>query len=232
MEFILIAPNNRYQPCFEAKDGRWVFNETLLADLARAIEGDDRKAIVLSAWSNQHFIFSCFNNPKPLDFVLPGEDAAELIKGADIVPVDLIFARVKQECDPHLAVMSHIRSLTEAPILLPSAPPPIDDVLAIPGGTSDPGFDEKVKELGVAPPTLRRKFWSVCETIFREACEQRRISFVPAPPETIDEHGFRRREYWHTDWIHGNAEYGEIVLRQVDDLLPAGKEFVDGRSSV
>jgi SAM-dependent methyltransferase len=190
------------------------------------------KAILVSAWSNQHFIFSCFNDPKPLDFVLPGEAAEGLIEGADIIPVDLIFARVKQTCAPYLLLMSYIRSLTEAPIFLPSAPPPVDDVLAIPGGTSDPRLDEKVRKLGVAPETLRRKFWRVCETIFREACEQQHIVFVPAPLGTSDQNGFRRREYWGTDWLHGNPEYGELVLRQLDDLVAAGKAFEDGRSFV
>lgn len=209
-----------------------MFNEALKADLARAIEARGLKAILVSAWSNQHFIFSCFNNPEPLDFIPPGEEFEDVPDQSRIVPFDVIYARVKQACAAHLLLLSHIRSLTEAPIVLPSAPPPIDDVLAIPGGTSSSYFDDKVRELGVAPASLRRKFWRLCEAIFREACEQQGITFIAAPPETFDEHGFRRREYWSADWLHANAEYGELVLCQIDNLLSQIKESDNGRSSL
>lgn len=223
IDFMLIFPNNRYNPWVDAKDGRWIFNENLRSDLVSAVETDKPTAVLVSAWSNQHFTFSCFSDPRPFDFVLPREASGEVAQGAEAVPADLIFAMVKENCAPYFSLLSHVRSLTDRQVVMQSAPPPIDDVLAIPGGTSDPRLDEKVKELGVAPASLRRKFWRVCETIFQEACKELGVTFLPAPLETFDKRGFRRREYWSTDWIHANADYGELVLRQLDEVLsPAG----------
>ena len=132
---------------------------------------------------------------------------------------DLIKAKMSEVCEPYTGFIAHVCSQTNAVVMVPSAPPAIDDVLAIPGGTSSPELDEMVRELGVAPAALRRKFWKVCEEIFKETCERHGATFIPVPGETINESGFRRRKYWGSDWLHANAEYGELVLRQVDNLV-------------
>jgi len=94
--------------------------------------------------------------------------------------------------------------------------PPIEDFAAIPKGSSSKAIDAMVVEHGPAPALLRYKFWRLVKTIHDEVAAAANVRVLPVPPETVQSNGFRRPEYYSTDWIHANEQYGELVLKQID----------------
>jgi hypothetical protein len=76
-----------------------------------------------------------------------------------------------------------------------------------------------VRRLGIAPPSLRYKFWKLCESVVTAHLARRGVRYLPPPPATLRPDGFRHPDYWGTDWIHGTHDYGERVLEQIDLLL-------------
>ncbi len=209
----------RLRPLFIVKDGKRVYN-SLIKDAINECVGDQSDCFILAAlWGNEHFFLSAFNNPRPFDFVLPMDPTRELLKGVDVIPYDLMHSLLNEICSAHYDIVQFLKSFIAFPIILPSAPPPVEDVLSIQGGTSDAKLDAKVRELGVAPASLRYKFWRLCEEIYRNYCQSKGISFLPMPCETVDANGFRRPEYCGADWLHASTSYGELVLQQIDATL-------------
>lgn len=211
----------RFRPVYTAKDGKRVYNETIRQELSERVAKEaGSKCLVLAAlWGNEHFFMSAFNNPRPFDFALPKEPQRELSKTAEVIPYDLMYSLLNEICAAHYGLVSFLKGFMNWPIVAVSAPPPVDDVLSIAGGTSDPRLDEKVKELGVAPASLRYKFWRVCEEIHRQKSVDQGAAFLSVPTGTADGAGFRKREYYGTDWLHASVTYGELVLSQVDEIL-------------
>lgn len=94
-----------------------------------------------------------------------------------------------------------------------AAPPPVGDnehIANNPGGY----FSDKV-HLGVAPAALRRKLYSLHETVLREFCERESIDLLPPPPEAVTPDGFLERRFWRNDPTHANAAYGQLVVDQI-----------------
>ena len=214
--------DEQYRPFFSVGPDKGIYyNDALIRDLKSAIADRKPALIIASLWSNEHFVLSTFNDPRPFDFVLPQEPDRPLSETAEIVSYDLFFQFMRERCGPRYGLGPLIKTWSDVPVCMISAPPPIEDLSQIPGGSPNEAVSAKVKELGIAPPELRYKVWKSCESIFAQPSERDLIRFVRVPPESVDLRGSRRREYFATDWIHASDNYGELVLRQVDQLIVA-----------
>jgi hypothetical protein len=219
LDSLEFEPHGRHKPPeAQAKDSL-VNYQAVQEDMQKMIASSKPALIVALLWGNQHFAHSVSKGPRPYDFVLPGEPERELSEDAEIIPYDLVYAFVVSLCATAYSAPLFFRKFTSLPIVTVSAPPPVEHVLEIPGGTSNEALDAKVKEFGLAPAASRYKFWKVCEQIFREKSKEQGVPFLPVPAETVDRNGFRHREYYGQDWIHASTSYGELVLRQVDKLV-------------
>ena len=115
--------------------------------------------------------------------------------------------------------VAHIRRFSPAPILLAPAPPPIADLRAAATTSSNGPLDALTEKYGLAKPSLRYKFWKLCDDIQRQKAAADGLEVLPTPPESIDANGFRRPEFYGADWIHGNWAYGGLVLDQIERRL-------------
>ena len=219
LDSLEFEPHGRHQPTAEQAVGSLVNYQVIQADMERLIDHGKPELIVASLWGNQHFFLSVSRGPRPFDFVLPAEPDRELTEDAEVIPYDLVHGFLKSLCDKADEAPRFFREFTSLPIVSVAAPPPIEHVLEIAGGTSSAVLDARVKEYGLAPAVLRYKLWKVCEQIFRAKAKEQGITFLQVPPETADRRGFRYREYYGQDWIHASPSYGELVLKQVDKLL-------------
>jgi hypothetical protein len=222
LDSLEFEPHGRHQPtAVETKDSL-VSYQRIQEDMGKLIAVSKPALIVASLWGNQHFFLSVSKGPRPYDFVLPGEPERELSEGAELIPYDLVHSFVASLCAKAYEAPLFFRKFTSLPIVSVSAPPPVEHVLEIAGGTSSEALDASVKEFGLASATLRYKFWKVCEQIFRKKSIEQGVPFVPVPAESVDSNGFRYREYYGQDWIHASTSYGELVLCQVDKLRKRG----------
>jgi hypothetical protein len=69
----------------------------------------------------------------------------------------------------------------------------------------------------MAPPLLRYKMWRLHSRVFRKACEDAGLRFIAAPAKSMDRSGFLAR-FCYGNATHANRGYGELVIRQLDDL--------------
>jgi hypothetical protein len=214
---IQLAP--KYNPVYHAKDGNWLLNENIESDLREIVGGTNPKCIVGSFWGDQHFFASTANSPRRFDFVIPAEPDLPLDAAAEIVPYDLLVRLVRHHFTYIDLLIAATQRVSSSPLYLLPAPPAVDDLAAIPGGSSNPRIDSLVAEHGLAPGWLRYKFWRMCHAVYCEKARAAKVEVLPIPAEAVDERGFRRPEYYSQDWIHANSAYGELVLKQCDELL-------------
>jgi hypothetical protein len=184
---------------------------------------ETRPALIVGAfWGAQHFPLSTVNNPRPFDFLLPGDPAGAASESGELVPFDLIerFLRV-QFADARLMTAAMLTQ-ARAPLLLLPAPPPLRDFVGLTRGTTDRVIDAEVARHGVAPPSLRRKVWRACEAIYRAIAAEAGVPVAPTPPGVADAEGFRLRSYCSQDWIHANSAWGDLILDQIEGALAGG----------
>ncbi|HXO03855.1 MAG TPA: hypothetical protein VN900_17455 [Stellaceae bacterium] len=226
LETLTILPpsNPAFVPWCEHVDGQCIYNEQIGWAAADAVKRNSSALVVMSFWSNQHFFLSISNDPRRFDFVLPHDDDLPIDPEAELVPFDLMKKMMSHIFKETLGLVDFLQQFYAGPAVVTAAPPPVDDVVSIVNGTSSPELDEKVRQLGYAPPALRYRFWKLCEIIANEYLSQRQVPLLPPPARTVRPDGFRVREYWGGDSIHGNLDYGELVLQQIDALLapPSG----------
>lgn len=222
LHYINFNTLEKYRPFFVNNKGKITYNDALIRDLKSSIATKRPTMIVGSLWSNQHFILSTFNDPRPFDFVLPNEPYRPLSDRAEIIPYDLIDLLIDERCRPSYGLGPVIKGLSESPFCTISAPPAISDLSELAGGSPTERITAKVNELGIAPAELRYKMWKACETTFSKRSEESEVPFVRVPYDAIDADGYRRRDYFGVDWIHASDSYGELVLRQIDHLLAKG----------
>ena len=194
------------------------FDATMRESLA-----DPAVGLVLGAlWANQHFIKSTARDPVEFDFLLPEQALDDIEGAANRIPYGLLRDVAIGWFTEFEFAVAHIRRFSDAPILLAPAPPPIADLRAAAATSSNAPLDALTEKYGLAKPSLRYKFWKLCDDIHRQKAAALGLEVLPIPPESVDGDGFRRPEYFGPDWIHGNWEYGALVLDQIERRLRTG----------
>ena len=52
-----------------------------------------------------------------------------------------------------------------------------------------------------------------------ELCRKAGVIFVPTPEESINEHGFLKKEFYAEDATHANQFYGALLLSYIQSSL-------------
>jgi hypothetical protein len=188
-------------------DGR--FSDKILAEIDR----DELRLVVSTFGGNDHNALGLVNYPgRSFDFVLPEAPDLPLEPNAEVLPVSLIEATLRRRLRPALRLMRLLRQETALPIIHLESPPPIPSEEYI---RNHPyGFEDLIAEHGVAPATLRYKLWRLHSSIVRDARDELRIRFVPAPRAMQDLDGMLVPDAWSGDPSHANEVYGERLFRQ------------------
>jgi len=211
----------KFDPLLKAVEGKLVLNEAIEPHLQEIIAERAPALMLGSFWGNQHFFMSTANFPRRLDFVLPDEPNLALDPQAELVPYDALHAFVLHHFSYCEQAAALLKRLSAAPLLLIPAPAPVKDLSAFARRSSSADIDRLVAEHGPTPALLRYKFWRLAANIHDSIATALAAELLPLPAGTIDEVGFRRPEFHHTDWLHANTAYGELVLRQIDARLAA-----------
>jgi hypothetical protein len=208
----------KYDPLFVLTETEQKLHDDFEPDLRRIVKELKPRFIIGSFWSNQHYFASMANSPRRFDFVLPSEPDLPLGPDAEVIPFDLMRGFVRNHFRAAELLIAATQRAARSPVYLLPAPPPTEAPTLGQGGKPDALMAPLVAEHGLAPGWLRYKFWRLCEAVHQEKAAAARIEVLPIPAEAVDERGFRRPEYVR-DWIHANAEYGELLLQRCDALL-------------
>lgn len=209
--------NPRYQPWIDFRNGMTLFNEKLLSDIVDQINCL-KPALVFSVLAGADYLaHAIVQNPRPFDVIIPGEEHLPRIESAEIVPYRLICSIYRHNLLLAFRLLQQVSDSTGAQIFHFCPPAPVGDpdhIKKYPGELLRP----LIEEFGLAPAILRYKLWRLYVNLVRETCTEYGATFVDVPPESVDAAGFLREEFCALDPVHGNAAYGELVIRQMISL--------------
>lgn len=217
VKFSFVQLNNaEFRP--PLKEGK--FNPTI----TKVIEDAEADVILSCVAGNAHNVVGLVNHPTPFDFILPEEPELELNEAADVLPFELLKAHMKEVLrGSAFRTLAAMKDAVRVPILHLESPPPIASADYIIEGP-ETVFGERLKELGVAPASLRYKLWRLHSALVRDACTELGIHYVPVPKSVQANDGMLIESCWGNA-THGNELFGHELLtaaiRQFDQL-PAG----------
>lgn len=163
-----------------------------------------------------HGVLGMLVHPRRFDFVLPAQPALPLDPAAEILPALAVRRVLESLTAEYLALMAEVRRLCAGQMCHIESPPPYADAgrmhADMPWGMY-PGMCREI-----SPAAFRYKLWRLHSQIISEWCGEAGVSFLPCPPETLDENGFMREQYYG-DGAHANVLYGELVLKQMRRLV-------------
>lgn len=193
--------------------------ETFLKIVGR-LHADD---IVLSmVGGNQHAVFSTIQHPQPFDFMMPNDSAAS--PDAALVP----FRAINELFDSGIRngdgeSLRAIRTATSARVIHIIPPPPKSDNSFIERYHETVFAKQGIESCGVSSPALRLKFWMLQTRILEELCAELDIEVMLPPASAVDEAGFLLSDYYAKDATHANADYGELLIREIEAALALEK---------
>jgi hypothetical protein len=176
------------------------------------------RAVFSMVGGNAHNFMGLFQHPVPYDLVLPEQADLPFSSGADLVPYDYAARVLHALVLDELACLGALRRATPAPVHHLESPPPVFDNDFCKQNLPPVFLTERYARMDIAPPYFRYKLWRMHSRIVREECERSGIAFIPCPSASMDENGFLQRACY-IDPLHGNAEYGSLVLDQIAALL-------------
>jgi hypothetical protein len=191
-------------------DERWV----AVRDGIRALKPDRLYCFV---GGGMPAILGVAQHPIRFDFALPWRPDLAPAPDAQGIPYDAMRALMTARVRKHFQSLTKLKRF-RLPMMQFESPPPIFDnaVVARMSGSyaNEAGSPKGEAALGISDPYLRYKLWSLHSRVFEDFCTQNDIAYVKNPPAALDEKGFLAPAYWG-DFVHGNADYGALVLRNL-----------------
>lgn len=153
-------------------------------------------------------------HPRRFDFVLPAAPDLVCDERAEVVPFDAVKAAVLQAAQPYLDLMQLLSTSNPGPVFHCEPPPVYADEARLAPDVPWMFFEGRRT---VSPRLLRYKLWRLHADILREWCRDCGITFVPHPPEAVDDQGFLLPEHY-LNAMHVSSRYGALVLEQMRAL--------------
>lgn len=205
----------QYAPELLGEGDEAIFVPALAEAIGEQIARHD-PLVASASGGNVHNGFALIRHPRPYDFLLSGEEGPPLDPDAEPLSEALVRAALENGLSRDRARLRQIRRVAGAVIQLESPPPLADN--AIIAAQADAYFkDRGIASLGVASPQLRYKIWRLHSRIIAGYCAELGLGFLPVPIETRDDNGFLL-PHLAGDATHGNAAYGEAVIRALEAM--------------
>ena len=217
IRFLQLGPG--YNPLVRPEGGKLVYNERADAEFVALMEETAAPMAFGSILGAESAIWTFEGQSRPFDVVLPFRPDLPAIEGAETVPYGLLRHSLYDHIVSSLRVLGHLQALTGTPMVQLLPPPPTADRDALlEDGPLE--FRDIIRKHGVPSLIIQYKLWVMWNDIATEVAAADGIRVVPHPTDTVDATGLLRRDF-SSDFVHGNARYGAIVLRQLYSLLAA-----------
>lgn len=211
--------------CIEATVRRDGVAGVTLVDL-RARAGDDRKTVETAVAEivqqmQPRRIFCSFGGSEPwalglaeaappFDFVTPTRGTT--LAGRARVPYAQVRAALEHAMQDALTGLRQLVRLRTGAVTHFCAPPPVQSIDA--GDPIAQVFAERLDH-GVSPASLRLKLYELYCDIWRDACAVSGAAILEAPPGCRDDAGFLLEHFRDLDPMRGNADFGALLLQQM-----------------
>jgi len=213
----------RYAPEIESVRGEGAsgarLSTSLAAEIAAQIERH-RPMVASCIGGNAHNVLALLRHPRPFDFRLPADPDVEPMAGAEPLPVALVRSALERTMARDLLRLRLVAAATERLVHIES-PPPLADAAFIAERADSYFRDRGIDAAAVAPAPFRQRMWRLHGSVLREACASLGVRFLPVPRAAMDDGGFLRPEL-AGDATHGNADYGEMLIRGLESMAEPG----------
>lgn len=185
--------------------------------IIRLEQSSPHEVLVSVIGGNQYNALGLLRHPEPFDVLEPGGDTTGA-PGARIIP----YAIMTQVFAEHLrngrsAEMIRLRAAFTGRAFHMAPPPPKQDNEYIRQRAEKDFRQEKVVP-PINDPHARLRLYRLQVEGLKRLCATLEMGVVEAPSETTNG-GFLAPDYWGKDATHANAEYGEVMLRQLETLI-------------
>lgn len=185
--------------------------------IAKALGPDD--IVVISLAGTLHNIFGLLRHDPPFDFYTADDDHVE--SGTQIIPFHAVKDLLYDSARNNRNIIA-IKKAASCRIFHLPTPAPKEDNEFIQEKTVR-YRDRFVLDAGINSPAIRLKLWELEMEVVEELCREWGMSFIPAPLGSQTDAGFLKKDYYGADATHANEAYGQLVLRQLEDIaLGAG----------
>jgi len=169
-----------------------------------------------------HQVVGLVQHPVAFDFSEPGNQTCPASQPCVLIPYRTMwefFERSLRRNDGQR--MKTLGDAAGRPIYHLLSPPPKESTPHI--LQSNEGAFEKagIATRGVTPAAIRLKLWRLQCAVLRSLCTEWGVHLLPPPEGTQTPEGFLKPEYYKNDATHANADYGELVLRQLEAAAEA-----------
>lgn len=204
----------RYAPEIEDEAGPAARFSPALLDTIRDQIDRHRPRVASVIGGNYHNALALVRHPRPFDFHLSGEPSPPLDPQAEPVPEALVRAALEAGLARDRLRLTLLHAAI-GPFVHLESPPPVRDDRFI-AAAADAYFRARgIARDGVAPAAVRYRIWRLNSGLFRTMVEELGGTMLPVPPGVQDVDGFLRPDL-AADATHGNAAYGEAMIRMLE----------------
>lgn len=165
---------------------------------------------------NSHSALSILQHPIPYDFVLPGHEDWGMQPGFQPVSPQLIRSHILPYQLNAIAALALMRMALPKARVIHVLPPPPSHAAQIEAFPEL--FGDRVKQFGITPFTVRRKYYVMANRIMYQETQGMGIEILEPPPACFASDGSLLPHY-ADGATHGNAAYGALVAEQVRNLF-------------
>ncbi len=151
---------------------------------------------------------------EPFDFCMP--DGAETVTDCQYIPYDMVYESMHNELRQLSQTITFIGKSGYNNICLMSTPP-MHNSSKILKQKLKARYDEKgidYKDIYIQSNELRKKLWTVNQTVIKDIAQELEVLYYSPPPETFSSDGTLIAECEH-DGVHGNRKYAQQILKDI-----------------
>lgn len=202
------------------KDGRTIGDlgsEELLA-LVASLAADD--VVVSTIGGNQHQLIAAVQHPVAFDVFAPGEPALASSGMAVVIPSAQLNDHLESDLRAKDGLrLQKIREAAACRVCHAVPPPPKEDAGHMLRRHGPALAKAGILQHGVSPAPLRLKIWRMQVGVLRQLAKEWGITLLPPPEGAVCPKGFLAPACYADDATHANAAYGELMLRQLEQIV-------------
>jgi hypothetical protein len=207
----------------KVKSGKEIGDISLDAATSMIAESTPEDLITSTIGGNLHQVFGLVQHPVAFDFVEPGSPSSPDSQPCVLIPYQTMWAvfesRLRRKDGRRITTL---REAAARPIYHLLPPPPKESAAHILERYESDFEKAGIAANGVTPAPIRLKLWRLQCAVLRALCTEWGVHLLPPPEGTQTPEGFLKPEYYKNDATHANAAYGELALRQLEDVAAQG----------
>ena len=206
----------------QVKSGKELGHISLEAAESMVAESSTDDLIVSTIGGNQHQAFGLIQHPVAFDLIEPEATSPHDSQLSVLLPYHTIWAVFERSLRKRdMQLLTTLREAAGRPIYHLIPPPPKESADHILQRSESAFRNAGIATKGVTPAPIRLKLWRLQCAILRSLYTPLGVRLLPPPEGTQTPEGFLKPEYYRNDATHANAAYGELALRQLEDVALA-----------